>query len=228
MRGGFRGHTRLDRAKLRPMSVTSVEPSAYELERGKPLPSRNHGIVQANLILAMGQNKAFRPISELTLNLGEKPDPVPDLCVFRREAVDFSRDEVRVSEPPLVVVEIASPTQGTFEIFRLRSDQSKAMSQLPRSLGCRQGKRMEAVRTQPTDEQRRRRPKEPEDVGDFGWPDRKIDRYRKHGVPSCWVVEPALRTVKIIAPDGTESVHHTGLVTDPATGIEVDLDAVFS
>jgi Uma2 family endonuclease len=156
------------------MSVTSGEPSIYELERNKPRPSKNHGIVQANLIVEFSRNRSFRPISELNLDLGEKPDQVPDVCVFRREAVDFAHDEVRVAEPPLIVVEITSPKQGTYEIFR------------------------------------------------------KVDRYFKHGVASCWVVEPSLRTVKLIGADGQESVHHEGIVTDPATGIEVDLDAVFS
>ena len=156
------------------MSVTSGEPSTYELERDKPRPSKNHGIVQANLIMEFSRNRSIRPISELNLDLGEKPDQVPDVCVFRREAVDFAHDEVRVAEPPLIVVEITAPTQGTYEIFR------------------------------------------------------KVDRYLKHGVASCWVVEPSLRTVKIIGADGTESLHHEGIITDPATGIEVDLDAVFS
>jgi Uma2 family endonuclease len=156
------------------MSVTSGEPSIYELERNKPRPSKNHGIVQANLGAEFLKAKRFRPISELTLDLGEKPDLVPDLCIFRRESVDFAHDEVRVAEPPLIVVEITSPKQGTYEIFR------------------------------------------------------KVDRYLKHGVASCWVVEPSLRTVKLIGADGQESVHHEGIITDPATGIEVDLDAVFS
>jgi len=31
------------------MSVTSEEPSTYELERDKPIPNENHGIVQLNL-----------------------------------------------------------------------------------------------------------------------------------------------------------------------------------
>jgi Uma2 family endonuclease len=156
------------------MSVSSRELSTYEAERNKPMPSKNHGIVQANLIIEMGKNRAFRTISELTLELEEKPDAVPDLSVFRRSDVDFSHDEIRVSEPPRLVVEIVSGGQGTFEIFR------------------------------------------------------KVDRYLQHGVASCWVVEPSLRTVKIIGADGSESIHHAGIVTDPATGIGVDLDAVFS
>lgn len=156
------------------MSVTSGELSTYELERNKPIPSKNHGIVQANLLVEMGRNRSYRMISELTLDLGTKPDLVPDISVFPRELVDFSHDEIRVAEAPRLVVEITSPSQGTFEIFR------------------------------------------------------KVDRYLKHGVASCWVVEPALRTVKIIGADGSESVHHAGVITDPATGIEVDLDVVFS
>jgi len=86
--------------------------SDYERERGKPMPSKLHSVVQTNLI---GRFLSYRPelqvLSELTLRLGDR-DLTPDLCLYRDLDVDFSRDETQVTDPPLLAVEIASPTQG--------------------------------------------------------------------------------------------------------------------
>lgn len=83
-----------------------------------------------------------------------------------------------MTEPPLLAVEIASPTQGS--------------------------------PTQGTQE--------------------LVDKARQlieHGVASCWLVQPALRTVTIFGEDGRSKTHSEGMVKDPATGIEVTLDDVF-
>ena len=99
------------------MSDTTFEeetleiPLTYEEERGKPMPSRNHGIIQSNLIGELLKHREFRVISELTLELGGRTY-TPDLCIYRRQPADFFHDETKESEPPLVTVEILSPTQG--------------------------------------------------------------------------------------------------------------------
>lgn len=86
--------------------------SDYERERGKPVPSKLHSIAQKNLILAL---HAFEPpytvFSELTLDLNGR-DITPDLCMYRDMVVDFTHDEVRIPDPPILAIEIASPTQG--------------------------------------------------------------------------------------------------------------------
>lgn len=95
---------------------TVVPPLTYEEERGKPMPSNNHGAIQANLIGEFLKHREFRVMSELSLRFGER-DLVPDLSIYRREPLDFRHDQVRRTDPPLVTVEIYSPTQGSLEIM---------------------------------------------------------------------------------------------------------------
>lgn len=90
--------------------------SDYERERGKPMPSKYHSLTQLNLSVALAQ---YRPryivFSELSLDL-DGLRVTPDLCLYRREDVDLSQEEVRMTVPPLLAVEIASPTQGVQEL----------------------------------------------------------------------------------------------------------------
>jgi Uma2 family endonuclease len=99
------------------MNTPVVEPgTSYEQERGKPMPSKNHGIVQMNLGIELAKHKDFRVISELALELSGRPF-TPDLCVYPRQPVDFRHDDIRLTDPPLVAVEIFSPTQGYQEVM---------------------------------------------------------------------------------------------------------------
>ena len=75
------------------------------------MPSLNHAIAQANLIGEFSRNRVYRVASELNLELGGKPY-TPDLSIYLRKQPDFHHDIVRVAEPPVLVVEILSPTQG--------------------------------------------------------------------------------------------------------------------
>jgi Uma2 family endonuclease len=85
--------------------------SKYEMERGKPMPSTNHAVVQVSLIGAfLGQSDELSILSELSLELDGKPF-VPDISVYLRLPVDPLRDQIKRTEPPLLAVEILSPTQ---------------------------------------------------------------------------------------------------------------------
>lgn len=148
-------------------------PPTYEEERGKPMPSQNHSYVQANLILELGASRRFRVASELTLEIAGVAY-TPDLCVFARDQVNWRRDVIRRTDPPLLVVEILSPTQGHQEVTE------------------------------------------------------KVEAYLAHGVKSCWVVSPQARTVTVYLPDGEPVTHAQGMVTDPATGLTANLEAVFA
>ena len=148
--------------------------SDYERERGKPMPSKLHSIAQTNLI---GRLLTYRPkfqvLSELTLHLGDR-DLTPDLSVYRDLEVDFTQDETRMTEPPLLAIEISSPTQGIQDL---------------------------------------------------------VDKARflmEQGVESCWIVQPPLRAITVFTPDMESTTYSEGTVKDPATEVEVDLDAVFS
>lgn len=99
------------------MSTLFADPkTSYEEERGKPLPSLNHSIVQVRLILEFSKHTEFI-FSELSLELGYDKTRVPDISIFTPRTVDFRHDEVKVSDPPQTVVEIFSPQQASQEVM---------------------------------------------------------------------------------------------------------------
>ena len=92
------------------------KPLSYEEERGKPMPSFNHAAVQTNLIAEFARQREFRVCSELTLEFDGRPY-TPDLSVYPREVLDLRHDQIRRSDPPLLVVEIFSPRQGSEDVM---------------------------------------------------------------------------------------------------------------
>ncbi len=105
-------HENLD--TLGAIELDSVD---YVTERGKPMPSLNHGTVQANLIVAIANlyRGTYKVISELSLSLSEWPS-VPDLSLYAYRPLDLRSDVTAMTEPPLCTVEIISPTQSLNEL----------------------------------------------------------------------------------------------------------------
>jgi Uma2 family endonuclease len=100
--------------------------SAYETERGKPMPSRNHSFAQTNLIVALARHgKEYSILSELTLDL-PKQELTPDISIYPKLPVDWRHDEIRMSEMPSTVIEILSPTQGMAELGKKADDYFEA------------------------------------------------------------------------------------------------------
>ena len=95
------------------MNVATAILSEYEIERNKPMPSFNHGAIQANLIHLLKNNakSRFSIISELTLDLAEWPS-VPDISIYSKRPIDPKNDIIKMPEPPLCAIEILSPTQS--------------------------------------------------------------------------------------------------------------------
>lgn len=94
----------------------------YELERGKPVPSLNHAIVQTRLLINLSiQYEQYQILSELPLELPTGRF-TPDLTFCEPRSADFRNDEIRVTEPPLGTIEILSPTQALDDLVE------KAMS----------------------------------------------------------------------------------------------------
>ena len=86
--------------------------SDYEIERGKPMPSKLHAVVQMRLILYLGTHytEQYILLPEFALDTpGQKS--VPDLSIDELSPVDFNRDEIKKPTPPLATIEILSPTQ---------------------------------------------------------------------------------------------------------------------
>lgn len=92
--------------------------SAYEIERRKPMPSKNHGIIQTNItgLLYADYRKKFRIITELRIEI-EGDDYTPDICIYPLMNFDSLHDEIRVKQVPLTAIEILSPTQGTEDLL---------------------------------------------------------------------------------------------------------------
>ena len=55
----------------------------------------------------------------------------------------------------------------------------------------------------------------------------KSKAYFAHGVKSCWIVDPALQTITILQPGELRRIVNSGIATDPATGLTVDLAKAF-
>ena len=93
-----------------------LESLSYTLERNKPMPSLNHGTIQANLIMELAKfRKQFRITSETTLELGKWPS-VPDISIFPKSEMDLWNDETAVKSAPLCAIEILSPSQSLNEL----------------------------------------------------------------------------------------------------------------
>ncbi len=93
--------------------TTTAALSPYEIERNKPIPSFNHASVQLNLggEIRNRYKDRYRVLSELSLDLSDWPS-VPDLSIYARKPLDLKNDIIALTEPPLGVNEIISPTQS--------------------------------------------------------------------------------------------------------------------
>ncbi|PSQ65374.1 MAG: hypothetical protein BRD32_04450, partial [Bacteroidetes bacterium QH_2_64_74] len=75
------------------------------------------GYIQLNLGVALAAFRdQYTSFSELTLELDGR-ELTPDLSVYPKTDVDLVHDEVRVTDPPLLAVEIASPTQNIQDLI---------------------------------------------------------------------------------------------------------------
>ncbi len=91
----------------------------YETERGKPMPSQNHGQIQLNVgaSLRYRYKKQFSIMTEVELDLPNSLRPtVPDISIFPKRKMKLSRDVIRIVEPPVTTIEVLSPSQSVDEV----------------------------------------------------------------------------------------------------------------
>jgi Uma2 family endonuclease len=106
--------------------LSAQEPITYETERGKPTPSANHAVVQAYLTAAFLRfDDKYSILPELSLELGGVPS-VPDISVYPKLDLDLRHDRIKMTEPPLLTVEILSPTQSLDDLIRKAYDYLEA------------------------------------------------------------------------------------------------------
>ena len=102
---------------------TILAQSEYEIERGKPMPSKNHAIVQRNLVfnLQLKYGDRYGVLPEINLDLPTR-ERVPDLAIYRSVEFTPGADEVRMTEVPLGVIEILSPQQSINDLMVKRGE----------------------------------------------------------------------------------------------------------
>jgi Uma2 family endonuclease len=93
-------------------SVVETELSDYEIERNKPMPSKNHSMIQSKIAfeLTLRYRKEYDILPEISLDTPGK-GTVPDLAIYSKMNLDVRHDEIKLSEPPLITIEILSPEQ---------------------------------------------------------------------------------------------------------------------
>lgn len=76
------------------------------------MPTFNHSNICAEISGQIWDDKRFKPLPELTLDVGK--GLTPDICIYLRENVkpDYWRDISRYMEMPLLAIEVVSPSQS--------------------------------------------------------------------------------------------------------------------
>jgi len=80
------------------------------------LPSFNHGYFQLSVGMALRKLNKFSVVTATSIEINEK-EYIPDVCVYPKRKINRLHDIVKMTEMPLLAVEILSPTQGTLELI---------------------------------------------------------------------------------------------------------------
>jgi len=91
-------------------AILDERPLTYEEERGKPMPGFNHGIIELRLGAQFLADRRFTSGIEVTLELPPGVPLTPDISVYPQQSIDLRHDIVRRTDPPLLAVEIVSPS----------------------------------------------------------------------------------------------------------------------
>ena len=99
--------------------------SEAETEEFDDMGSHNHSMVQANLAYLFKSIGAYTVFIELSLDVSHldreryhvREELVPDVALYPKRPLSIPHDILRMTEMPLLVVEILSPRQGTASIL---------------------------------------------------------------------------------------------------------------
>jgi Uma2 family endonuclease len=97
--------------------------SDYETERGKPMPDRNHSIIQSNLLfsLRVTTRERFSILTEIHLDMPVR-DRVPDLAIYEPLVFDPDVNELSMIKPPLCAIEILSEMQNVNVLMKKKHE----------------------------------------------------------------------------------------------------------
>jgi Uma2 family endonuclease len=92
--------------------------SAYEIERGKPMPNLTHGSLQLNIgfELKLNYGSKYRIASEVALDTPFH-STTPDVLLYANRELNFVNEVAKQTVAPLLTVEIESPSQSMDEMI---------------------------------------------------------------------------------------------------------------
>ncbi|MEM7015125.1 MAG: Uma2 family endonuclease, partial [Verrucomicrobiota bacterium] len=94
----------VESAAAEPIEAELVD---YEKERGKPMPSPAHGLIQSRIDRQIAKHEEFDALQELTVDFtGNRPYYVPDICIYPKGKFGILDTEVRATDPPITAIEI--------------------------------------------------------------------------------------------------------------------------
>lgn len=98
-----------------------------EFEEPNDTGSFNHGYTQARLVVLFDRAGQYTPVTELSLDVSQidlsqfdlraKEEVKPDICLYPKRGRSRPRDILKMTEMPLLAVEILSPKQGAYDIL---------------------------------------------------------------------------------------------------------------
>jgi Uma2 family endonuclease len=99
--------------------ITEVSELEYELDRNKPMPSKNHALVQSNLTfeLRLRYNNQYSFPTEISLDIPIK-GAVPDVAIYPKMVFDSFNDESKMAQMPICAIEIISASQFESDMIK--------------------------------------------------------------------------------------------------------------
>ncbi len=99
------------------MMLAEVEEFVEEQAEEREMPSFNHSFICAEIIEQLSENKTFKALPELTLDIGN--GLTPDVSIYLRDQIkpNFLRDFPKYSEMPIVAIEVISASQNIQELL---------------------------------------------------------------------------------------------------------------
>jgi len=99
------------------MMLAEVEEIVEEQTEEREMPSFNHSYICAEIIEQISENKIFKALPELTLDIGN--GLTPDVSIYLRSEVkpNFLRDFPKYPEMPMVAIEVISASQDIQDLL---------------------------------------------------------------------------------------------------------------
>jgi len=97
--------------------LAEIEELIEEQTEEREMPSFNHSYICAEIIEQISENKIFKALPELTLDIGN--GLTPDVSVYLRNNIkpNFLRDFPKYPEMPIVAIEVISASQNIQDLL---------------------------------------------------------------------------------------------------------------